>query len=109
MSVGAFPAPRIRLTRIVPAALLAVGLAVGSVAAVHAVADGDSHTKAPAISAVHGAQSFQSARAAEYRASSTPAPRPKWSAVSGLPASPAASEFPTSTSEDDITVRYGAH
>jgi hypothetical protein len=107
MSVASIPVPRFRLTRIIPAALVAVGLAVGSVAAVNAVDNGNSDTKAPAISAVHAHGLIQSANAAEYRAASQTRPSTGWSAARGLPASPAASEFPDDASDNNTTVRFG--
>jgi hypothetical protein len=105
MSVATIPTtPRLRLKRIVPAALVAVGLAVGSVAAVRAV-DNDS-TNSHATSAPVR-QTFQSVAAAEYQPPSIAHSSSEWSAVTGLPASPAASELPPRPSHDDTSARFG--
>jgi hypothetical protein len=106
MSVATIPTtPRLRLSRIVLAALVAVGLAVGSFAAVRAVDNDNSGTKSHAISAPVR-QSFQSVAAAEYQPPAI-AHSSKWSARAGLPASPAASEFPVRVSHDDTSARFG--
>jgi hypothetical protein len=105
MSFTTIPVPRIRLTKVVPAALLALGLGIG-VTAVAVSVDNDS---SPAV-AVH-----EHTKAAAPAAPATPAVRvtSKWSASSGMPASPAASEFPAdngnATVGGDTSLRYGPH
>jgi hypothetical protein len=52
MTIATIPAPRLRLSRILPAAVVAVGLVVGTTAVVRAIDDGDavsSPTPAPAV------------------------------------------------------------
>jgi hypothetical protein len=50
MTTATIPAPRLRLSRILPAAIVAVGLAVGTTAVVQAIDDGDAVTSpAPAV------------------------------------------------------------
>jgi len=94
MTVTTIPSPRLRPSRIIPAVLATVGLAVGATAAVLAIDDGSSVNRSPAAVSVPEASSHPlSADAAEHSAISRSHDASVWSATSGLPASPAASEL----------------
>lgn len=94
MTVTTIPSPRLRPSRLIPAALVAVGLAVGATATVRAIDDGSSVNRSPAaVSAPESPSHPLSADAAEHSVTSRSHDAAVWSATSGLPSSPAASEL----------------